>query len=92
MNKRIKTIQEVYKNFNENKFKKITVFTKCFNVTGEYHIYNQLNNLITLKNAKIYSYTSNSECNKIQWLNIFGKDIISFSFTAADDVSPCQDV
>ena len=86
MSKKLAIIKEVFSKNNTNNFKTIVVFTKSFKAVGEYCNEHALNNVVSLKQAKVYSFASNCECEsnpaakEIPWLNIFSKDIIAFSF------------
>ena len=71
---------------NTHNYKNIIVFTKGFKTCGEFCTDGEIRDLITIKNARIYSYATNCECETtapyydVNWLNIFAEDIISFSF------------
>ena len=86
MDKKQVIIKEVFSKNNTNAYKTIFVFTKGFKAVGEYCTEHALDKIVSLKNAKVYSFASNCECEtnpaakEIPWLNIFAKDIIAFSF------------
>lgn len=84
--KKIDLIKEVFTKNNTNFNKQMVVFTKGFKAVGEYYAEHNVEGVVTLKNAKVYSYATNCECetnpkeHDIAWLNIFAKEIIGFSF------------
>ena len=86
MKEKIKCIKKIHEKYNEKGYNKITVYTKAFKAVGECANEEHLECVLTLKNSKIYTYAENCECETmsgetdIKWLNIFGKDIIAFSF------------
>ena len=86
MIRKCKLIKEIYENKNVEKNKNIMIFTKGFKAIGEYYTENEIRGIITIKNVRIYSYATNCECettpeyNEVSWLNVFGIDIIAFSF------------
>ena len=86
MIRKCKLIKEIYEKKNIEKNQTLMVFTKGFKAVGEYCADNNIRVIITIKNAKIYSYATNCECettaeyHEVAWLNIFGLDIIAFSF------------
>lgn len=81
-------IRYFHKEYNSENYENICVFTKGFKAHGMLYTEKATEGIITLKNTKIYSYETNCECETIaeykhvEWLNIFAKDIIAFSFTA----------
>ena len=84
--RRCKLINEIFEKNNSHEYKNIVIYTKGFKTCGEYINKDNVRHLVTLKNAKIYSYATNCECettpshHEVNWLNIFSEDIIAFSF------------
>lgn len=84
--KKCNIIKEIYTDNNTHQYNHIIVYTKGFKAYGEFLSRNQIRDLITIKNAKIFSYATNCECEtssayyEIGWLNIFAEEIIAFSF------------
>lgn len=84
--RRYRIIKEIFENNNSHEYKHIAIYTKGFKACGEYFEKDNVRHLVTLKNAKIYSYATNCECEttsfhqEMNWLNIFAEDIIAFSF------------
>lgn len=86
MIRKCKLIREIFEKNNVENHKHLMVFTKGFKAVGEYCLEKEIKGLVTIKNVKVYSYATNCECEttpearEVAWLNIFGKDIIAFSF------------
>ena len=86
MKDKLKVIRKVFKDYNENNFNKLTVFTKGFKAVGEFVKEEHIKDVLCLKSVKVYSYATNCECEttpeyrELLWLNIFSQDIIGFSF------------
>ena len=86
MIRKCKLIKEIFEKKNTENNKHLMIFTKGFKALGEFYNEHEIRGIITLKNARIYSYATNCECetnptsHEVSWLNIFGKDIIAFSF------------
>lgn len=86
MKNRKKIIEEIYTHYNKNHFKNIIIFTNGFKAKGELCFENPTQKLLSIKNASICFYSANNEhelnnqSKKIEWLNIFSKEIIAFSF------------
>ena len=86
MSSKTEIIFHIYNTFNENKYKKILIFTKYFKANGTIIKNNNINNLITLNNVSVCCYNDNSsstnstETKLLPWLNVFCKDIIAFAF------------
>ena len=86
MLRKCRLIKEIFLKHNNQNNKHALIYTKGFKAVGEFYSENEVRGIITIKNAKVFSYSTNCECetnpaaNEIPWLNIFGKDIIAFSF------------
>ena len=86
MKEKIKCLKKIHEKYNEKGYNRITVYTKAFKATGECVKEETLECVLTLKNCKLYPYSTDCECDTMHevsdmmWLNIFGKDIIAFSF------------
>lgn len=86
MLRKCRIIKEIFLKHNKGNNKQLIIYTKAFNVIGEFFSENEIRGIITLKNARVYTYTTNCECEtnpvakEIPWFNIFGIDIVGFSF------------
>jgi len=86
MKNRLKIIKKTCSKYNEQNYRRIIVFTKGFKAIGEVFKDSTIKELLTLKDVKVYLYATNCECEltpeykTVDWLNIFSKDIIAFSF------------